>query len=184
MLRLLPILLLAESEEDVVALIVFAAVLTLVLLGVPLLWKSFKTRKLLGPLTIRFDPGSPRLGETCRARITIRPTGPVWVEALDVRIKAVERIHWKTRSNKQPQTRTEEALLYDLQIPTRRPGQILPPQTVDESFQFTIPTSGPPSFQSPMNHLAWTVTVSVRVRGLNTTTRVYPITIPPIRLVS
>ena len=184
MRALLSNLLLAESSEDIVALVTFGALIALALVGVPLVWKSIQTSRLTGPIAIQFDPGSPRLGETCRARVTIRPTGPVVVEAIDVRICAVERIRWKVRTNNQSQTRSEVALLFDLQLPTRRPGQVLPPQTVAEIFEFTIPSAGPPSFQAPMNRIAWTVTVSVRMAGLNRTDRVYPITVPPLRVVS
>lgn len=174
----------AETGEDIALLITFGAVALLLLLAAPMLWKSVRTRQLTGPLSVSFEPGAPRLGETCRARVTLRPAGPVVVEALDVEIQAFEQIRYRARSNNQTRTRTKVESLFLLQIPTRRPGAVVPPQVVAEAFEFTIPSQGPPSIEAPMNRVLWTVTVTVRLAGLNPTRRVYPITVPPIQLVA
>jgi hypothetical protein len=175
---------LAETSGDVTILIVVGAVILLALVCAPAVRKSVRTGQLTGPVAITFEPGAPRLGETCRARVTIRPQGPVVVEAVDVEIQAFEQVRWKVRTNNRDQIRSKVESVWYLRIPTRRPGQVIPPQVVEEAFEFTIPSEGPPSFEAPMNRLMWTVTLTIRMRGLNATRKVYPITVPPIRLVA
>lgn len=172
------------ASNELSALVLFVALGALGVLIVLVMWRDFQARQRLGPVAITFDPGAPRLGETCRARVMIRPQGPVVIEAIDVRITAQERIFWTVRTSDRSQTRSKLATVYELQIPTRRPGSVAPPQVVSEAFEFTIPPEGPCSFQAPQNRLDWTVTVRVRFDKSIQTQRVFPLTVPPIRLVA
>jgi hypothetical protein len=176
---LLAALLLASSEEALVVIACLAVGLIALLAGATS-WMGFKARQLLGPVTLTLDPPSPRLGETCQATVSIRPTGAIAIDSIDLSLRGREQISWRARSGKTTVTRRKSHVFHDEACPPQRVGRITPPARASKAFRFTIPSGAPPSFSAQWNKIVWEVDIRVRVPGQRAYERTYALEVPPV----
>lgn len=180
---LLANLCLAATASDAGSFLCVSVVLFFFVVGAVLHWRSEQRKASVGPIALSFVPGSPRMGETCQARLSVRPSQAILVDGLAIRVQASERVSWRDGSGEKVQTRSQGHLVFDLVLETRRPGAITPPEVLHETFEFTIPPLGPPSFKSAMNEIEWKVHITLLVGG-RAFGGSYPFKVPPVTLVS